>query len=103
MLHHQGLSFVPKAIRIELISQHHDNPLTNHFGIKKTHKLRARKYYWPTLRHNVKAYVKSCDVCLASKVVRHKPYGDLQLLLVPTHWWKDLLIDFVTGQPISTN
>ena len=103
MLHPQGLSFVPKAIRIELISRHHDNPLAGHFGIEKTRELLARKYYWPTLRHDVEAYVKGCDVCLASKAVRHKPYGDLQSLPVPTHRWKDLSMDFVTGLPISTD
>ena len=31
-------------------------------------------YYWPTLRRDI--------VCLASKAVRHKPYGDLQSLPV---------------------
>ena len=45
--------------------------------------------------------MKGYNVCLASKAVRHKPYNDLQFLLVPTHCWKDLLIDFVTSLPIS--
>ena len=103
VLHHQGLPFVPKAIRIELISRHYDNPLTGHFSIEKFRKLLAQKYYWPILRHNVKGYVKGCDVCLASKAVRHKPYDDLQSLPVPTHWWKDLSMDFVTGLPISAD
>ena len=103
VLHHQGLPFVPKAIRIELINRHHNNPLAVHFDIEKTRELLARKYFWPSLRHNVEAYVKGCDVCLASKAVRHKPYGDFQSLPAPTHWWKDLSMDFVTGLPISTN
>ena len=103
VLHHQGLPFVPKAIRTKLISRHHDDPLAGHFGIKKTRELLAQKYFWPSLRHDVEAYVKGCDVCLASKAVRHKPYGDLQSLPVPTHRWKDLSMDFVTGLPISTD
>ena len=103
VLHHQGLPYVPEIIRTELISRHHDDPLAGHFGIEKTRELVARKYYWPTLRHDVDDYVKGCDVCLASKAVRHKPYGDLQSLPVPTYCWKDLLIDFVTGLPILTD
>ena len=39
----------------------------------------------------------------ASKAVCHKPYGDLQSLLLPTHHWMDLLMDFVTGLPILTD
>ena len=103
LLYHQSLLFVPEAIQMELISRYHNNPLAGHFGIKKTRELLARKYYWPTFRHNVKAYVKGCDVYLVSKAIRHKPYDDLQSLPVSTHWWKDLLMHFVTGLPISTD
>ncbi len=49
VLHYQGLPYVPKVIHSELISRYHDDPLTGHFGIEKTRKLIARKYYWPTL------------------------------------------------------
>ncbi len=102
-LHYQGLSYVPKVIRSELISRYHNNPLAGHFGIKKTCKLIARKYYWPILRQDVKIYVKCCNVCLASKAVCLKQYGDFQLLPVPTHRWKNLSIDFVTSLPISAD
>ena len=77
--------FVPKAIQMELISHYHKNPLAGHFGIKKTYKLLAQKYYWSIFRHNVEAYVKDCDICLALKAVHHKPYSDLQLLPIPMH------------------
>lgn len=103
VLHHQGLPYVPEIIRMGLISRHHHDPLAGHFGIEKTSELIARKYYWPTLRHDVEEYVKGCDVCLASKAVRHKPYGDLHSLPVPTHRWKDLSMDFVTGLPVTTD
>ena len=86
VIYHQGLSFVPKTIRPELISHHYNNPLAGHFGIEKTRKLLAQKYFWRSLRHNVKTYVKGFDIYLASKVVRHKPYSDLYFLPIPTHW-----------------
>ncbi len=103
MLHHQGLPYVSEIVRTELISRHHDNPLAGHFEIDKTRELITRKYYWPTLHRNVEAYITGCDICLASKSVKHKPYGDLQSLPVPTHRWKNLSMDFVTGLSVSTN
>ncbi len=101
MLHYQSLPYVPKDIRSELISRHHNNSLAGHFGIEKTRKLIDKKYYWPTLRQDVEIYVKGGDAYLASKAVRHKPYGDLQSLPVSTHRWNDLSMVFVTGLQIS--
>ncbi len=45
VLYYQGLLYIPKVIHSELISRHHDNPFAGHFGIEKTYKLIARKYY----------------------------------------------------------
>ena len=55
------------------------------------------------LFHNVEDYMRGCNVCLASKAVRHKLYGDLQSLPISTYCWKDLSMDFVTGVPILTD
>ena len=88
---------------MEFISKHDNNLLANNFGIKKTCKLLAKKYCCPTFKHNFEAYVKGCDVCLVSKAVRYKPYGDFQSLPVSTHQWNNILMAFVTGLPISTN
>ncbi len=92
-----------EIVRTELISRHYNDPLAGHFRIDKTWELIAQKYYWPTFRRDVETYVIGCDVCLALKAVRHKLYGDLQSLPVPTHWWKDLSMDFVNRLLISTN
>ncbi len=92
-----------EIVKIELISKNYDNLLAGNFGIDKIRELIAQKYYWLTLRRNVEAYVTGCIVCLASKSVRHKLYGDLQSLLVSIHWWKDLSMDFVIRLPVSTN
>ena len=85
VLHHQSLPYIPEIIQTKLISKYHNNLLAGHFGIKKTHELVAQKYYWILLCHNVKDYVKRCDVYLALKAVQHKLYGDLQSLPIPTY------------------
>ena len=86
VLYYQGLPYIPKIIRSQLINRHHDDLFAGYFGIKKSQELIARKYYWLILRQDVEAYVKGYDVYLASKAVCHKPYGDLQSLPVLTYW-----------------
>ena len=85
VLQYRGLSYVPEIIRLEVIICHHNDSLAEHFGIDKTQELIGWKYYWPSLRKNVGAYVWGCNMCLASKAICHKPYGDLQFLPVLTH------------------
>ena len=103
LLHYQGLPYVPEIMQTEFISRNHDNPLAGHFGIEKTRELISREYYWLMLCNNIQDYVKGCNVCLASKAVWYKPYGDLQSLPIPTHCWKILSMDFVTGLPVTTD
>ena len=86
VLQYRRFSYVQEIIRSEVISRHHNDPLAGYFGIDKTKELVGRKYYWLSLRGDVESYVRECDVCLTSKAVRHKPYGDLQSLPISTHW-----------------
>ncbi len=77
ILCYQGLLYVPEVVKTELISRQHNDPLAGHFKIDKTRELIAQKYYWPTLHRDDEAYMIGCDVCLALKSVKHKPYGNL--------------------------
>ena len=85
VLQYRALLYILEIIRSKVISCHHIDLLIGHFGIDKTRELVGRKYYWPSLKKNVENYVRGCDICLTLKAVRHKPYGDLQSLPVPTY------------------
>ena len=37
------------------------------------------------LRHNVEAYLKGYNIDFVSKAIQHKPYSDLQSLLILTY------------------
>ena len=103
ILHYEVLSYMVEIVCSKLTNKHYDDPFAGNFGVDKTRELIGQKYYWPSLKKDVKSYMRGYYVCLASNAVRHKLYSDLQFLPVLTHWWKDLLIDFVTGLSISTN
>ena len=76
---------MPEIIQTKFITRHHNNPLVVHFDINKTRELISYKYYWSSFKKDIKAYVKDCNVYLASKVIRHKLYGDLQALPILIH------------------
>lgn len=45
VLHHQSLPYIFELIRTKLICRYHNDLLTGHFSIKKSHKLITKKYY----------------------------------------------------------
>lgn len=74
-----------------------------YFGLDKTRKLLAEKYYGLMIHTDLKTYIKWCDICLTSKVVEEKLYGACQSLPIPIHQSKDLSIDFITRLAVSIN
>lgn len=77
--------------------------MADDLDINKITELFSRKYHWPSFKKDVEAYVKDSKVCLSLKAVKHKLYNNFSLLLMLTYWWKNFLIDFVTGLLISTD
>src|SRR5258707_624365 len=49
----------------------------------------------------VKDYVASCATCAHMKSPRHKPYGKLKQLLIPSRPWSSILMDFIKQLPDS--
>ena len=77
----------------------HDDLLAGHFGYNKTLALIKRKYYWPNMKEAVKSYVAGCDVCQRVKARRHRPYGELLALPLPSKPFEQISIDFITDLP----
>ena len=95
--------YVPEeaSVREELLKRHHDDPLAGHFGVEKTSELIGRKYFWKSMKADVKEYVNTCDICQRVKVKRHRPYGELNALPIPSGPWKEITTDFITDLPPS--
>lgn len=55
----------------------YDNLVASYFGINKTERLIAQKYYWLSLKHNIKIFAKACKNRLVCKFVYSKPYRDI--------------------------
>jgi len=53
------------------------------------------------MRETIKQYVKNCDICQRTKVVRHAPYGLMKPNEAPDRPWKSISIDFITDLLLS--
>jgi transposase InsO family protein len=105
LLRRHNSVFVPAspALRNEILQMVHDDPLSGHFGVKKTLELLARSWWWPGMKRSVQEYIETCPICQKTRVKRHRPYGALQPLPQPSGKWKEITMDFVTDLPPSRN
>jgi Integrase zinc binding domain/RNase H-like domain found in reverse transcriptase len=88
-------------IKLQILKQYHDSPVSGHFGQAKTFELVSRNFYWPRIRKFINHYVESCDICARSKTSRHKPYSSLQPLPIPDKPWSSIAMDFIVELPES--
>jgi Integrase zinc binding domain len=89
-------------LRLRVLQQCHDHPLSGHLGQNKTLNLIRRTYSWPLLRTMVQDYCKSCTACMRAKRQRHKPYGLLKQLPIPEQPWNSISMDFIEKLPKSS-
>lgn len=87
------------SLRQDILSEHHDIDICGHFGGEKTLALVGRSYAWPTLRADVREYVRSCPVCQVMKSSNQRPMGLLQPLAIPERRWTDVSMDLITALP----
>ena len=98
-----GRIYVPPSgnLRLRVLRAYHDHPVSGHFGINKTLALIRREYTWPDVRTFVTDYCRSCTTCSRNKAKRHKPYGLLRQLPVPSRPWNSISMDFIEHLPES--
>ena len=104
LLNNQGLIYVPdNGSRLMILKSCHDSITAGHFGEKKTIELVSRDFWWPKYRAYIKDYIRTCEICKRAKKPRHRPFGMLQPLPVPTRPWKDISLDLIVELPCSKN
>ena len=99
--------YVPhqEALRDQLLQIYHDCPSGGHWGRDKTLERIRRHFTWDGIAEDVRTYVATCPACQGKAIHRHRPYGQLQPLPIPTDTWnspfKEISLDWITGLPPS--
>ena len=88
-------------LRRKVMKECHDSKWAGHLGVHRTLALVSDSYYWPHLKDDVQAFVKTCLVCQQDKIEQSTPAGLLEPLPIPERPWESFSMDFIVGLPTS--
>ena len=91
----------PGNLRQEIFEVRHNRPTAGHYGLLKTLQLVSRNYYWIGMKKDIANFISGCYTCKRNKSTKHKKFGLLQPLPIPTQRWQALSMDFITDLPVS--
>lgn len=93
--------WVPRNLRRDVIARAHDLPVSAHGGVSKTLDLVRRHFYWPGLVHDVREYIRSCDICKATKAPNFIMRPEMITPVVTTRPFQRLYVDILGPYPRS--
>jgi len=101
MVTYERRIYIPDSntLKLNLAQQCHDAKVAGHFGGDKTLDLIKRNYYWPNMEEWVRNYIRTCDAYQRNKTARHRKYGKLVPLEIPSRSWEQISVDFITDLP----
>jgi hypothetical protein len=90
-----------KDLRKQIAQQFHDTPSGGHSGRDRTYLAARRDFFWPGMKRFMAHYVRTCEKCRRTKLLRQKPYGLLEPLPIPSKPWESISMDMITDLPES--
>jgi hypothetical protein len=84
--------------RLDAVQSH---PFAGHYGVRRTHHLLSRMFYWPGMLATVKHFVQHCDSCQRSTAPRQLVFGHLHPLSIPDSRWQSVSLDLITDLPLT--
>lgn len=79
----------------QLLQNYHDNILIGHPGFKRMFMHIKEYYFWPSIREDIKNYVKTCPECQLNKINRHPTKMPLQLTDIANRPFGKIALDTI--------
>jgi hypothetical protein len=105
IIYHKGRIYVPldPNLRGHILHNNHDSPDVGHPGQHRMTELVKRTYWWPSMRNDIKRYIKGCDSCQRNKIIHGKKAAPLHPLPIPSAPWEEISIDLIRPLPLSND
>lgn len=95
IFHDENRVYVSKEVRLRVLKKFHDSSLTKHFERNKILTSIKRWFYWSKMKNLVKKYVKTCDTCMKTKLLKHFFHEKLLSLSVSNKAWSNITVNFI--------
>ncbi|GJX25886.1 putative reverse transcriptase domain-containing protein [Tanacetum coccineum] len=99
-----GRSWLPcyGDLRTVIMHESHKSKYSIHPGSDKMYQDMKKLYWWPNMKANIATYVSKCLTCAKVKAEHQRPSGLLVQPEIPQWKWDNIMMDFVTKLPKSS-
>ena len=85
----------------KIIEECHSSITGGHFGISKTYARLRERFYWEGAKEDVQEFIKTCENCQKTKLVRQKGKEPMRITDTPRKAFDKIQIDIVGPLPVT--
>nr|GEU59177.1 putative reverse transcriptase domain-containing protein [Tanacetum cinerariifolium] len=89
-------------LRSVIMHESHKSKYSIHPGYKKMYQDMKKLYWWPNMKAEIATYVSKCLTCAKVKAEHQRPSGLLVQPAIPVWKWYNIIMDFITKLPKSS-
>ncbi|GJX21972.1 putative reverse transcriptase domain-containing protein [Tanacetum coccineum] len=99
-----GRSWIPcyGDLRSVIMHESHKSKYSIHPGSEKMYQDVKKLYWWPNMKADIATYVSKCLTCARVKAEHQRPSGLLVQPEIPEWKWDNIMMDFITKLPRSS-
>ncbi|GJV63950.1 putative reverse transcriptase domain-containing protein [Tanacetum coccineum] len=91
-----------RDLRSVIMHESHKSKYSIHPGSKKMYQDMKKLYWWPNMKADIATYVSKCLTCARVKAEHQRPSGLLVQPEIPEWKWDNIMMDFITKLPKSS-
>ncbi|GJU88313.1 putative reverse transcriptase domain-containing protein [Tanacetum coccineum] len=99
-----GRSWLPcyRDLRSVIMHESYKSKYSIHPGSEKMYQDVKKLYWWPNMKADIATYVSKCLTCARVKAEHQRPSGLLVQPEIPEWKWDNIMMDFITKLPKSS-